>query len=284
MRLIRKSGPLSPAEKRRRLQRRVVGYGAITLLIVAFYFYQPQRIHFFAKPPPKPNPSVDPDSMRLFSKGVKVVLVQAHPDDSEFFISPFLLKLAASGAEIHQLVMTDGDKSFYFWAREDVAQNRKIRETEQREAASHYAQEVTFFHEPDGRLGGQPDNAKMVQDYIEKIQPEYVIAFDTEYWPRINHADHLASGAAALLALEAIPPAQRSVKWLLLYDTTAPNFTPDVSQTVDQGEAMLAIHKSQFYGKRLDLIRNSRLEYWYDAGQAANVSYGVPLRAMKMSP
>jgi LmbE family N-acetylglucosaminyl deacetylase len=283
MPLFKKSGPLSPAETKRRLQRRVIGYGTITLLLVGFYFYQPQRIHFFAKPPPDPNPPVDPDSQRLFSKGVKVVLVQAHPDDSEFFISPFLLKLAASGAEIHQLVMTDGDKSFYFWAKQDVPENRRIREAEQREAASHYAKDVTFFHEPDGRLAGQPDNAKMVQDYIEKIQPEYVIAFDTEYWPRINHADHLASGAAALQAVQAIPQDRRSVKWMLLYDTTAPNFTPEVSKTVDQGEAMLAIHKSQFYGKRLELIKNSRLEYWYDAGQLANESYGVPLRALKIS-
>jgi LmbE family N-acetylglucosaminyl deacetylase len=283
MRLFKKTAPLSPDEKKRRLQRRVVAYGSLTLLVVGFYFYQPQRYHFFPKAAPSPNPPVDPDSSRLFSKGVKIVLVQAHPDDSEFFIGPLLLRLAASGAEIHQLVMTDGDKGFYFWERENIPENRRIREAEQREAASHYAKEVTFLHKPDGRLAGQTDNAEQVRAYIQQVKPEYVLAFDTEYWPRVNHADHLASGAAAWQAVHAIPPSQRTVKWMLLYDSAASNFVPDVSNTVDEGEAMIGIHKSQFYGKRLEIIKNSRLNYWYNAGQTANESYGVPLRAVQVT-
>ena len=284
MRLFAKSKTLSPAEKKRRVQRRIVAYGSLGLMIVGFYFYQPQRCHFFPKAPPNPNPPVDPDANHLFSKGVKIALIQAHPDDSEFFIGPLLLRLAASGAEIHQLVMTDGDKGFYFWERENVAENRRIREAEQREAASHYARDVTFLHEPDGRLGGQADNVQKVQAFIERVQPEYVLAFDTEYWPRVNHADHLASGAAAWQAVQNIPLAARTVKWMLLYDSSAPNFTPDVTATVDQGEAMIGIHRSQFYGEKLERIKNWRLESWYEAGQAANVGYGVPFRAVRVTP
>src|SRR5579885_9146 len=74
---------LTPEEKRKRLKRRVVVYGSLVGVIVAFYFYQPQRIHFLMKAPPKPNPPIDPDSSILFSKHAKIVLIQAHPHDSE---------------------------------------------------------------------------------------------------------------------------------------------------------------------------------------------------------
>jgi LmbE family N-acetylglucosaminyl deacetylase len=278
MRLFKK---LTPEERRRNAKRRVVAYGSLALILVSFYYYQPQRINFVEKKVPNPNPPVDPNSAGLFSKGVKIALIQAHPDDSEFFLAPLLLRLAKSGADIHQLVMTDGDKSFYFWKHEDAAENRRVREKEQLDAASHYAKEVIFLHRPDGRLQYQQDNAKQVQAFLQRIQPEYVVCFDSEYWPRINHADHLASGRAtweAVTNLGNVP----SVKWLLLFDTRAPNFTPEVSDTVDEGVNMLAIHKSQFFGARLEMLKNNRLEAYHDAGEAAGGSYGVALRAVRV--
>lgn len=265
--------------RRRNIKRRVVAYGIIFLSIAAFYSYQPQRINFFPKHPPKPNPTVDPDTKQLFSKGVKIVLIQAHPDDSEFFLAPLLLRLAKSGAEIHQLVMTDGDKSFYFWKKEDATENRRVREQEQRDAASHYAKEVAFLHRPDGRLAGQGDNTDQVRAFIDRVQPDYVICFDPEYWPRVNHADHLASGRAAV---EAVQRGGTTAKWLLLFASSAPNFTPEVSDTIDQGVEMIAIHKSQFAGEKLDRVKGMLLDRWYTAGQAAGGSYGVPLRAVRV--
>jgi len=259
----------------------VVVYGSIFLGIIGFYYYQPQRIHFFEPRLPNPNPPVDPDSNRLFSKGVRIALIQAHPDDSEFFLAPLLLRLAKSGAEIHQLVMTDGDKSFYFWKKEDAAANRRIREAEQQEAASQYAKDVEFLHKPDGRLQYQASNDKDVQAFLQRVQPEYVLCFDTVYWPRVNHADHLASGRATMDAVDRLGNVS-SVKWLLLYDTKAPNFSPDVSDTVDKGVDMLAIHKSQFYGDRLKMLENMRLEAYYDAGQRVGGSYAVDLRAIRV--
>ena len=63
---------------------------------------------------------------RSNSRSIPLKASQAGAD--EFFLAPLLLRLAKSGAEIHQLVMTDGDKSFYFWKREDAKENRRVRE------------------------------------------------------------------------------------------------------------------------------------------------------------
>ena len=276
MRLFKKK---TREQRRRNGIRRLVAYGTLSALLIGFYYYQPQRINFHVQHPK--NPPLDPDSSRLFSKGVKIALIQAHPDDSEFFLAPLLLRLAKSGAEIHQLVMTDGDKSFYFWKKEDAAENRRVREHEQMEAASHYAKDVTFLHRPDGRLAYQADNAAQVQAFLNRVQPEYVICFDPDYWPRINHSDHLASGRATIDAIKDMN-GKTSVKWILMFDTTGANFTPSVDDTVNEGIGMLAIHKSQFYGERLSRLKNMRLESWYDDGAAVGQGFGIALRAVRV--
>lgn len=272
----KKREPLSPEAKRKRLKRRIAFYAGFAALLGGFYKWQPIRVDLIARKPPVPNPPVDPDSARLFSKGVKIALIQAHPDDSEFYLAPLLLKLKASGAEIHQLVMTDGDKSYYFW--QDNSKLRGIRQQEQREASSHYAQEIQFLGRPDGRLGYQEGNADAVRQFLEKVQPEYVLAFDNVYWQRRSHDDHRQAGIAAWQAAQGV----RSVRWMLLYSTEAPNFVPNVDKTVDAGIQLLATHKSQFSGKKLDFISGMLMSGWYEAAENAGGGYGVPLRAVRL--
>lgn len=273
--------PPNPTIRRKRRNRRIAVYGGLVAGLVSLYFYQPQRLNFFPRKPPANPPKADANAKLLFSPGVRIALIQAHPDDSEFFVGPLLLRLASSGAEIHQLVMTDGDKGYYFWAQQEAAANRRVRMAEQNEAARNYAKDVTFLHLPDGRLGGQSGNAERVREFLLRVKPDYVLAFDTEYWPRVNHADHLASGQAAWEAVMT-PPGIAGIKDLLLYDTTAPNFVPDVSDWIDRASQMLAIHKSQFYGERLERVRNMVLNGWYEAGQRAGEQFGVPLRVVKL--
>lgn len=275
MRLTKKREPLTPEAKRRRFMRRIAFYATFSSLLVGFYFWQPIRVDLFPRKPPVPNPPVDPDANRLFSKGVKIALIQAHPDDSEFYLAPLLLRLKASGADIHQLVMTDGDKGYYLW--EDASKNRRIRRAEQQEASSHYASELIFLGRPDGRLAYQKGNAEAVRAFLNKVQPEYVLAFDNVYWPRRSHSDHRQAGIAAWEAVQGM----KSVRWVLMYSTEAPNFVPNVDKTVDAGISLLATHKSQFYGRKLDYLSSTLMGGWYEAAENFGGGYGVPLRAVR---
>src|SRR5690349_3380955 len=110
---MRSKTPLTPeqrlARKRKHRKRRIIVYGGLLLAIYAFWIWQPYEWDIFPHQP-VPNPPVDPDSKHLFSEGTKVLVVTAHPDDSAFYIGGFLTQLGRSGADVHQIICTDGDK------------------------------------------------------------------------------------------------------------------------------------------------------------------------------
>jgi LmbE family N-acetylglucosaminyl deacetylase len=133
----------------------------------------------------------------------------------------------------------------------DAAKNRVIRRAEQIEAARQYGAEVFFLARPDGRLWADDALVTAVRQSLAEFQPEYVLTFDPDYPPRIQHSDHLESGIAGIKAALLVP----SVRWILRFSTLAPNYAVDVSKFWDERELLLGIHKSQFFGARLEMVR-----------------------------
>jgi LmbE family N-acetylglucosaminyl deacetylase len=257
-------------------KRRIWFYTGLLLGIFALYFYQPQRYDFFPNPVPKDNPAVDPDAKTLFSKGAKVMIVTAHPDDTEFYLGGLLTKLAHSGAVVDEVVCTDGDKSYYLVV--DTRAMRSTRRAEQLKAANaSNVHHVQFLAYPDGRLFPTTDVVKAIRDQILSSKPDYLLCFDPEYPPRAHHRDHLYSGAAAAEAVKGT-----SVKWLMMFATRAANYTVDVSDEWDRQSELLAIHASQFHGERLEQIRNMVAYNAYNDGDRIGVAYGEGFRCVKL--
>jgi len=259
------------------VKKRIWFYGGFLAFLIGGYFYQPVRIDFFAKPAPNPNPRVDPATSSLYRKGARVMVVTAHPDDTEYYLGAFLPMLDKSGAEIDLLVCTDGDKGFYPW--ENAAKNRAIRRPEQLAAARvWHAKNVVFLGYPDGRLQPKSDVVADIGTWIDRWKPGWLITFDGEYPPKVSHGDHRSAGQAAAFAAAGHP-----VGWLLLFATHAPNYTADVSKFVDGQRDLLALHASQFAGKKLDEVVNSVTSDAMDQGERAGLEYGVDFRAVRGS-
>jgi len=273
--------PLSPdelrARRRRNAKRRVVAYGSILALIYAFWIWQPYEIDLVPHMP-VPNPPVDPDTKHLFSPGAKVLVVTAHPDDSAFYIGGFLTKLGRSGAEIHQIICTDGDKGYY-WIFADPAENRVIRRNEALEELHTWGgKDILFLGRSDGRLRADDSLVRKIRQRIDEVRPEYVICFDGDYPPRISHQDHRRSGEAAEEAVKGAP----SVRWLMKFSTHAPNWICDISDLWDAEEALLKIHRSQFHGERLEMITNTVQNFAVDDGERIGVTYGEGFRCVRL--
>lgn len=254
--------------------------GTLTVLsgvLAGLYVYQPQRYDFVSRQLPQHNPWTDPDSAKLFHSGTKILIVTAHPDDAEFYIGGLLTLLGASGAQMTIVVCTDGDKGYYPF--EDWKRNRRVRQQEQRDAANIWnAQSVEFLSYPDGRLFANPDVVERIADVIRRVQPEYVLAFDTEYPPRLSHRDHRNAGEAAERAVQQTGVA----KWLLRFSTIAPNFAVDVTSQWAAKRELLAIHKSQFSGAKLPriegIVQHSAEQY----GSLLHVRYAEGLRCTRL--
>lgn len=267
---------LEPEVRRRRAKRRLIVYGGLFAALLTAYSWQPIRVDWIPRQLPKNNPRIEPDVGRLFAKGVRIAIVVAHPDDSEFYLAPLLLKLASSGAELHQVVLTDGDKGYYPF--QNAGENRRVRRLEQAKASENWnVHQLAFLAFPDGRLGNVVGLADRVRKELERIDPEYVISFDGDYPQRVSHGDHRVSGAAVATAVQGI----ESIKWILFCATIAPNYTVDVTKFWDEGIKLVAIHKSQFAGQKLRMIESLIFEAAYEAGAEAGYSYGVALRAVR---
>jgi LmbE family N-acetylglucosaminyl deacetylase len=255
---------------------RIKIYGGIVLALVGLYFYQPVRIDFFQKPIPNPNPPVDPDSKKLFSPGAKVMIVTAHPDDAEYYLGPLLVKLGETKAQIDLVVCTDGDKSYYPW--QNGGEMRRIRRQEQLNAAAYWhAHSVWFLGYPDGRLQPRDDVVAGIRKQVLLDEPEWLITFDGDYPPKVSHGDHRSAGQAAWKAVQGT-----GIKWVMMFASRAFNYTADVSREEAAENTLLAMHKSEFEGAKLDRVGTSVANDFSEAGDRIGKPFGVSLRCVKL--
>jgi LmbE family N-acetylglucosaminyl deacetylase len=252
---------------------------ALVVIIGGIYAWNPQKLHYPRKKAPLYNPPVDPGSLLMFSKYSRITAVTAHPDDSEVGISGTLLKLHKAGAEITLIVVTDGDKSYYTRLFTNAEENRVVRHAEQEEASKAYGAKVVFLGGADGRYDpDEPDLRSKLRQALIDSKPTHILAFDPVYLPTIQHRDHENTGkAVADLASET------TAKYLLHYSTMAPNFWVDTTGFWDERVRLLGVHKSQFYGEKLERIKGMVYRWTSDAaehtkGETAEAFRVVPLR------
>lgn len=257
-------------------------YGALLGAIYGIFLWIPWEYDLFLRPKPTLNPLISPDIAKLKAKATRIVVITAHPDDSEFYLGGTLLELADGGAELYHLVVTDGDKGYYPF--EDAAKNRRIRHQEQRQASGMWkAKEIIFLGYADGRYQVTDKVVSDIRTNLERWKPDYVLAFDPDYPPRLSHRDHRRAGLATSLALRSMKPAD-SPTWLLQFSTASPNWFNDVTAFWDRRIELLKIHASQFSGDRLKFVGNMIEERALEDGEAVKGTYGEGFRCLRLKP
>jgi LmbE family N-acetylglucosaminyl deacetylase len=273
--------PLTPeqlaARRKKHFKRRVIVYGTLIALVWGFWIWQPWEFDLVERKPEKPLPRVDPDAKKLFAKRTRILLITAHPDDSEFYIGG-TLHLLSKTADIHQVIVTDGDKSYYGFLT-NAEENRQVRQVEATAAKDAWkGKSISFLGYPDGRLRVTDDLVDELVEQIRTLKPDYVMAFDSDYPPRASHRDHRRTGEASALAVKkaGIP------LWLMMFSTNAANYYVDVTDVWDQKEKLLAIHESQFNGERLQGVSNMVAGRAEIDGEAAGVSLAEGFRCVRI--
>lgn len=122
-----------------------------------------------------------------------VVILAAHPDDEVLGVGGTMSILAAAGARLRLIAVTDGEASHPGIARPDDLAGRRVAETADALLALGVRQaEVIRLRLPDTGLGSR-------QDEMTALLRDLTCGFDIclAPWERDAHADHEAVGRSA---------------------------------------------------------------------------------------
>ncbi len=192
----------------------------------------------------------------------RVMVITAHPDDSEFGAGGTVARLAKEGKQVAYCILTDGSKGS---GDRDMTPERlvKIREEEQRAAARVLGVEtVEFLGFPDGELEDTRQSRMAVTAAIRRHRPDLIITQNPHRTKNLfaSHRDHRI---AAGIVLDVVYPLARDhmafpelldqglephkVKEVHLMWWENPEVVVDISDTIDLKLEALACHASQLH-------------------------------------
>ena len=189
----------------------------------------------------------------------RVMVVTAHPDDSEFGAGGTVAKLAKQGCEVTYVIVTNGNKGS---SDRTMSPERlvKIREEEQRNAARALGVErVEFLGYPDCELEDTRDLRRDITRQIRRWRPDLLITQNPHrtYNLYASHRDHRITAGAVLDCVyplardhmafpELLPEVEpHKVREIHVMQWENPHLVVDISDTMDLKLKALACHASQ---------------------------------------
>ena len=190
----------------------------------------------------------------------RVMVITAHPDDSEFGAGGTVARLVKEGCEVTYLIATNGNKGS---SDREMTPERLavIRAEEQRNAARTLGvAHVEFLGYPDGELEDTRDLRRDVTRAIRRWRPDLVISMNPQrtYNLYASHRDHRI---VAGVALDCVYPLARDhmsfpelmpdfephkVREIHLMQWENPQLVVDITDVIDLKLKALACHVSQF--------------------------------------
>jgi LmbE family N-acetylglucosaminyl deacetylase len=190
----------------------------------------------------------------------RVLVVTAHPDDSEFGAGGTVARLTKEGREVTYVIVTNGNKGS---GDRTMTSERLalIREAEQRNAARTLGvARVEFLGYPDCEVEDTRELRRDVTREIRRWRPDLVIAMNPHrtYSLGGSHRDHRITAGVALdcvyplardhLAFPELMPDYEPHKVLEIHlmQWENPHLVVDISDVMDLKLKALACHASQF--------------------------------------
>jgi LmbE family N-acetylglucosaminyl deacetylase len=190
----------------------------------------------------------------------RVMVITAHPDDSEFGAGGTVAKLAREGKEITYVIVTDGSKGS---SDRTMTPDRlaALRRDEQVNAAKTLGVErVEFLGYVDCEVEDTRDLRRDVTRQIRRWRPDLIITQNPHRSPNL-YASHRDHRIVAGVVLDCVYPLARDhmafpellprhephkVREVYVMAWENPQLAVDISDTMDLKLKALACHASQF--------------------------------------
>ncbi len=191
----------------------------------------------------------------------RVLVITAHPDDSEFGAGGTVARLVREGLQVSYCIVTNGDKGS---GDRSMTPERlaRIREEEQRSAARVLGVEtVEFLGFPDCEVEDTRESRMAVTAAIRRHRPDRLIIQNPHRTKNLgaSHRDHRTVAGIALdcvyplardhmafpeLLAQGLEPHKVREVYVMWWET--PELVVDISETMDLKIKALACHASQF--------------------------------------
>jgi LmbE family N-acetylglucosaminyl deacetylase len=225
---------------------------------------------------------------------MRVMAIEAHPDDVEYYCAGTLAKYAATGHELAIAIATNGEVGSPCLSKAETA---ALRETEARRAAALIGAEVFWLGYPDAFLSNSAQFRLHTIDTIRRFRPDVILTLDKD---SDYHPDHVAAAQAVwdvrfLVTapnIETESPPCETMPELFFMDTCAgigfePEIYVDITAHWETKAAMIACHQGQEawcqdqYG--FSLVENARVQSRF-RGYQAGCQYAEAFRRPRFLP
>src|ERR1035437_293662 len=182
---------------------------------------------------------------------MRVAAVGAHPDDVEILCGGTIARLAAEGAEVTLISLTDGAAGS---VRIPPAELSETRHAEALRAAALSGAKVEWIGEPDEFLVDTPAVRSALIVALRRAQPELVVTHHpADYHPDHRTASSLAFAASLAATLPMVLPTEPAVgvvPALAYFETLGgAGFVPDqyvdISDYFEKKLELFGCHESQ---------------------------------------
>jgi LmbE family N-acetylglucosaminyl deacetylase len=189
----------------------------------------------------------------------RVLVITAHPDDSEFGAGGTIARLARDGSDVTYVIVTNGNKGSSDRAM-TPARLADIRAEEQWSAARTLGvARVEFLGYPDGEVEDTRDLRRDITRQIRRWRPDLVITQNPQRTYNLggSHRDHRITASVVLdcvyplardhMAFPELMPDHEphKVRQVYLMQWENPQMVIDITETIDVKLKALACHQSQ---------------------------------------
>jgi LmbE family N-acetylglucosaminyl deacetylase len=222
----------------------------------------------------------------------RILAIQPHYDDNDIGAGGTLATLAAGGAEVDYLTVTDDLIGVLDATLSDEEATARLRSEQQRAGAEIGVRRQHWLGFADAGDYDYYALRREIIRHIRMLRPDFVFSVDP-WLPCESHGDHLKTGRAVTEAallygfprLATDPEIDRGYRdhaltGVALYFTLSPNHTFDISEFRERKHRAIDAYRTQLTSESLELLHRGLDWKERDWARGEQFSHGEALKVL----
>ena len=222
----------------------------------------------------------------------RILAIQPHYDDNDIAAGGALAALAAAGAELIYLTVTDDLVGVVDQDQSDEAMTAALQDDQHRAGAIIGVGEQHWLGYPDAGDYGYFDLRRDLVRHIRMLRPDFIVTVDP-WMPYEAHNDHIITGRAAAEAailyglprLETDPAVDAAFEpfdllGIAFYGTAYPNTIWDISPVWEQKQEAVRQYRAQFTEEEMAGLLGALGFKSRECAAGESFDYGEPLKIL----